>query len=58
MAFDRITVEPDKLDGEPRIRGLRITVDSVVRLVTAGRSFDQILEEYPLLEEYPQPSAR
>ena len=47
MAFDRITVEPDKLEGKPCVRGLRITVETVVRLVAAGWSFDQILEEYP-----------
>ena len=47
MAFDRITVETDKLEGKPCIRGLRITVETVVRLVAAGWSFDQILENYP-----------
>ena len=50
MAFDRITVEPDKLEGKPCIRGLRITVETVVRLVAAGWTFEQILEEYPDLE--------
>ena len=50
MAFDRITVEPDKLEGKPCIRGLRITVGTVVRLVAAGWSFEQLLEEYPDLE--------
>lgn len=50
MPFDRITVEPDKVEGRPCLRGLRITVESVVRLVAAGWSFDQILGEYPDLE--------
>lgn len=50
MAFDRITVEPDKLEGRPCIRGLRITVETVVRLVAAGWTFEQILDEYPDLE--------
>ena len=31
MNFDRITVEPEKLEGEPSVRGLRITVETVVR---------------------------
>ncbi|MDQ1293505.1 MAG: hypothetical protein QG608_1386 [Actinomycetota bacterium] len=48
--FYRITVEPDKLDGKPCIRGLRITVETVVRLIAAGRSFDEILADYPDLE--------
>lgn len=50
MAFDRITVEPDKLEGKPCIRGLRITVETIVRLVAGGWSFDEILESYPDLE--------
>jgi uncharacterized protein (DUF433 family) len=50
MPFDRITVEPDKLEGRPCIRGLRITV-AVVRLVAAGWTFDDILQEYPALEQ-------
>ena len=50
MVFDRITVEPDKLQGKPCIRGLRISVEAAVRLVAAGWTFEQILEEYPDLE--------
>lgn len=50
MDFDRITVEPEKLEGKPCIRGLRITVDTVVRLVAAGWTFDEILADYPELE--------
>lgn len=50
MAFDRITVEPDKLEGRPCIRGLRITVETVVRLVAAGWTFDDVVRRYPYLE--------
>jgi uncharacterized protein (DUF433 family) len=50
MRFDRITVEPGKLEGQPCIRGLRISVESVVRLVAAGWSFEEILQSYPNLE--------
>jgi uncharacterized protein (DUF433 family) len=50
MTFDRITAEPDKLEGKPCIRSLRISVETVVRLVAAGWSFDEILDEYPDLE--------
>jgi uncharacterized protein (DUF433 family) len=50
MSSDRITVEPGKLGGRPCIRGLRISVETVVRLVAAGWSFDEILEDYPHLE--------
>jgi uncharacterized protein (DUF433 family) len=50
MNFDRINVEPDKLEGKPTLRGLRITVESVVRLIAAGWTFDEILADYPDLE--------
>jgi uncharacterized protein (DUF433 family) len=50
MAMDRITAAPDLLDGKPCIRGLRISVETVVRLVAAGWSFDEVLAEYPDLE--------
>lgn len=45
-----IAFEPDKLEGKPTIRGLRITVETVVRLVAGGWTFDEILSDYPDLE--------
>ncbi|GAA0995609.1 hypothetical protein GCM10009555_089960 [Acrocarpospora macrocephala] len=48
--FNRIAVEPDQLEGKPTVRGLRITVETVVRLVAAGWSFEEILSDYPDLE--------
>jgi uncharacterized protein (DUF433 family) len=50
MSFDRITAEPGKLEGRPCIRGLRMSVESVVRLVAAGWTFEEILNDYPDLE--------
>jgi uncharacterized protein (DUF433 family) len=50
MAFERITVDPEKVEGRPCIRGLRITVETVVRLVAAGWTFDDIVDRYPDLE--------
>jgi uncharacterized protein (DUF433 family) len=50
MNFDRIAVESDKLEGKPTIRGLRISVETVVRLIAADRTFDEILSDYPDLE--------
>ncbi|MEU7001628.1 DUF433 domain-containing protein [Nonomuraea sp. NPDC046570] len=50
MNFDRITVEPERLEGKPTIRGLRMSVESLVRLVAAGWTFDEILTDYPDLE--------
>src|SRR5271155_2329144 len=50
MNYARITPEPQKLEGKPSVRGLRITVEAVVRLVAVGWMFDEILAEYPDLE--------
>lgn len=50
MAFDRITTEIDKLGGRPCIRGLRISVAHVVRLVAAGWTLAEIQEELSLIE--------
>lgn len=50
MAFERITVEADKMGGLPCIRGLRVTVSAVVGQLAAGRTIDQVLDDYPYLE--------
>ncbi len=51
QAFDRITVEADKMGGVPCIRGLRIPVATVLGLLADGMSSDQILASYPDLEQ-------
>ena len=48
--IDRITVDPTVMGGRPCIRGLRVTVGTIVGLVAAGRSRDEILAMYPYLE--------
>jgi uncharacterized protein (DUF433 family) len=47
----RITTDPQIMGGKPCIRGLRVTVGTIVGLVAAGRSREEILELYPYLEE-------
>jgi len=47
---DRITLDPLVMGGKPCIRGLRITVGTIVGLVAAGRARDEILTLYPYLE--------
>jgi uncharacterized protein (DUF433 family) len=49
--FDRITVEPGKCDGKPCIRGLRIPVHLVLRLLANGKAPVEIIADYPELEE-------
>ena len=48
--FDRITQNPEVMAGKACIRGLRITVSTVVGQVGAGYSVQQVLEDYPYLE--------
>lgn len=50
MAFDRITVTAGVMGGKPCIRGMRITVGMIVGELSAGRSIDQVLVDYPYLE--------
>ncbi len=46
----RITVNPDVMVGKPVIRGLRITVEQVLKALGGGVTVEAILEEYPELE--------
>lgn len=50
MEFDRITFNPQMMGGKPCIRGMRITVGTIVGLVASGITFDDILLAYPGLE--------
>ena len=49
--LDHITVDPDVCMGQPTIRGTRITVPFVVKLVASGMARAEILEAYPELTE-------
>jgi len=47
----RITVNPEIMVGKPTIRGLRITVDQILKALAAGISTTELLEDYPELEK-------
>ena len=47
----RITLDPEVMGGKPCIRGMRITVGTIVGLVASGRTVSEILAAYPYLEE-------
>jgi uncharacterized protein (DUF433 family) len=47
---DRIVMNPDVVMGKPTIRGLRITVEQILRALAAGVPPEDILEDYPELE--------
>jgi uncharacterized protein (DUF433 family) len=50
MRFTRITVDSQQMGGVPCIRGLRMPVVTVVGMVAAGMTIDEILKEHPTLE--------
>jgi len=47
----RITWNPDVMGGKPCIRGLRVTVGTIVGLLASGRTLPEILAAYPYIEE-------
>ena len=51
LAFDRITVEPGKMNGQPCIRGLRLTVRRVLEALSTYPSREELREDYPELDE-------
>ncbi len=46
----RITLNPEVMGGKPCIRGMRVTVGTIVGLMASGRSPEEILQAYPYLE--------
>lgn len=46
----RITRDPAVMSGRPCIRGMRVTVGTIVGLLAAGRTQEDILQAYPYLE--------
>jgi uncharacterized protein (DUF433 family) len=46
----RITADPAMMGGRPCIRGLRVTVGTIVALLASGHSHEEILRLYPYLE--------
>src|SRR5206468_1627346 len=50
MQFVRITHNPAVMGGKPCIRGLRVTVGTILGLLASGKSRERILQAYPYLE--------
>ncbi len=48
--IDRITFDPAVMGGKPCIRGQRLTVSTILGLLAAGRTREEILSAYPYLE--------
>lgn len=49
--LDRITFDPGVMGGKPCLRGLRVTVGTIVGLIAAGKPRNEILKLYPYLED-------
>jgi len=45
----RIVVDPKVMVGKPVIRGTRISVEQILRLLAQGLTFEEILKDYPHL---------
>ena len=48
--LDRITVNPEVCLGQPTIRGMRITVSVILKMLGGGKSIQNVLDAYPELE--------
>ncbi|BDC51920.1 hypothetical protein F183_A42350 [Bryobacterales bacterium F-183] len=48
--LDRITRNPAVMGGKACIRGMRVTVAMIVRNISAGRTREELLDDYPYLE--------
>ena len=48
--FDRITIDPKRMNGQPCIRGMRITVRRVLEAMATYESIAEVCREYPELE--------
>lgn len=49
--LDRITQDPTVMGGRPCIRGMRVTVGTILGLLASGRTREEVLSAYPYLEE-------
>ena len=48
--LERITINPEVMVGKPTIRGLRITVEQILKALAGGVTVQDLLADYPELE--------
>ena len=48
--MERITIDPAICHGKPTVRGLRYPVETILELLSAGMTYDEILADYEDLE--------
>lgn len=51
MQLDRITMNPNRMNGQPTIRNLRLTVKRVIELLALYPDRTELRQEYPELED-------
>ncbi len=51
MSFDRITIDPEQMNGQPCIRGMRLTVRRVVEAAALYPDRVELKREYPELKD-------
>jgi len=51
MAFDRITIDPHRMNGQPCVRNMRLTVRRIVELAAIYPDRHELIKEYPELED-------
>jgi uncharacterized protein (DUF433 family) len=51
MKLDRITTNPNRMNGQPCIRNLRLTVRRVIELLATYRDREELYREFPELED-------
>jgi len=51
MELERIVIDPEIMGGKPVIKGTRITVELILRLLAEGLTVEEILEDYPHLTD-------
>ena len=49
--LERITMNPKVMGGKPCIRGMRVTVGMILESLSAGMSHEELLFNFPYLEE-------
>lgn len=51
MAFSRMTIDPNRMNGQPCIRGMRLTVRRVLEALALYKDRDELRREYPELKD-------
>jgi uncharacterized protein (DUF433 family) len=51
LALERITIDPAAMNGQPCVRGTRLTVKRVLHILADSKDRDELRKDYPRLED-------